>query len=77
MNHNALAMPKKEIRHPDKEKSIDAYSAAVEIDGWVYLSGLGPVDPKTGQPDLYPSPFSDRTLSPGLQIQPSNAIVPP
>jgi 2-iminobutanoate/2-iminopropanoate deaminase len=43
-------MPKKEIRHPDKEKSTGAYSAAVEVDGWVYVSGQGPVDPKTGQP---------------------------
>ena len=43
-------MPKKEIRHPDKEKSTGAYSAAVEIDGWVYVSGIGPVDPRTAQP---------------------------
>jgi 2-iminobutanoate/2-iminopropanoate deaminase len=43
-------MTKKEIRHPDKEKSTGAYSAAVEIDGWVYVSGQGPVDPKTAQP---------------------------
>ena len=43
-------MPKKEIKHPDKEKSTGAYSAAVEMDGWVYVSGQGPVDPKTGQP---------------------------
>ena len=43
-------MPKKEIRHPDKEKSTGAYSAAVEADGWVYVSGQGPVDPKTAQP---------------------------
>jgi 2-iminobutanoate/2-iminopropanoate deaminase len=43
-------MPKKEIPHPDKEKSTGTYSAAVEIDGWVYLSGIGPVDPQTGQP---------------------------
>jgi len=43
-------MPKKEIRHPDKEKNTGAYSAAVENDGWVYVSGQGPVDPKTGQP---------------------------
>ena len=43
-------MPKKEIKHPAKEKSTGAYSAAVEIDGWVYLSGQGPVDPKTAQP---------------------------
>jgi 2-iminobutanoate/2-iminopropanoate deaminase len=46
----ARIMPKNEIRHPDKEKSTGAYSAAVEIDGWVYVSGQGPADPKTGQP---------------------------
>src|ERR1035441_2999517 len=46
----AATMAKKEIRHPDKEKSTGAYSAAVEIDGWVYVSGQGPVDPKTAQP---------------------------
>jgi 2-iminobutanoate/2-iminopropanoate deaminase len=43
-------MPKREVRHPDKEKSTGAYSAAVEIDGWVYVSGQGPLDPKTAQP---------------------------
>jgi len=42
-------MPKREIKHPDKEKNTGAYSAAVEIDGWVYVSGQGPVDPKTAQ----------------------------
>src|SRR5690242_1828631 len=43
-------MTKREIKHPDKEKSTGAYSAAVEIDGWVYVSGQGPVDPKTALP---------------------------
>jgi 2-iminobutanoate/2-iminopropanoate deaminase len=43
-------MPKREIRHPEKGKSTGAYSAAVEVDGWVYVSGIGPVDPKTAQP---------------------------
>ena len=43
-------MPKKEIKHPDKEKSTGAYSAAIEIDGWVYVSGQGPLDVKTAQP---------------------------
>ena len=43
-------MPKREIKHPDKEKSTGAYSAAVEVDGWVYVSDQGPVDPKTAQP---------------------------
>ena len=50
LSDKACIMPKKEIRHPDKEKSAGAYSAAVEIDGWVFVSGIGPVDPKTGQP---------------------------
>jgi 2-iminobutanoate/2-iminopropanoate deaminase len=43
-------MAKKEIRHPDKDKNTGPYSAAVEVDGWVYVSGIGPVDTKTGQP---------------------------
>ena len=43
-------MPKREIRDPEKEKSTGAYSAAVETDGWVYVSGQGAVDPKTAQP---------------------------
>ncbi len=43
-------MPKIEIKHPEKEKSTGAYSAAVEIDGWVYVSGQGPLDSKTAQP---------------------------
>src|SRR5437764_9825798 len=50
LTHNDGPMPKREIKHPDKEKSTGAYSAAVEIDGWVYVSGQGPVDPKTAQP---------------------------
>src|SRR5215468_6591729 len=44
------SMPKREIKHPDKEKSTGAYSSAIEIDGWVYVSGQAPVDPKTAQP---------------------------
>jgi 2-iminobutanoate/2-iminopropanoate deaminase len=43
-------MPTKEIKHPEKEKSVGAYSAAVEVDGWVYVSGQGPLDPKAAQP---------------------------
>ncbi len=43
-------MNKKEIRHPDKQTSTGAYSAAVEMDGWVYVSGQGPLDLKTGEP---------------------------
>ena len=42
-------MPKKEIKHPDKQADTGAYSAAVEVDGWVYVSGHGPLDMKTGE----------------------------
>ena len=44
-------MNKKQIFHPDqKDKNfvIGAYSDAVSVDGWVYLSGQGPVDFSTG-----------------------------
>ena len=42
-------MSKQEIRHPDRATSTGVYSAAVAVDGWVYVSGIGPVDPQTGQ----------------------------
>jgi 2-iminobutanoate/2-iminopropanoate deaminase len=40
-------MRKLEIRHPDSEISVGAYSAGVAIDGWLYISGQGPLDLKT------------------------------
>jgi 2-iminobutanoate/2-iminopropanoate deaminase len=42
-------MPKSEIKHPDKQASTGAYSAGVLIDGWLYVSGQGPLDLKTGE----------------------------
>jgi len=42
-------MGKREIKHPEKEKSTGAYSAGVEIDGWVFVSGQGPLDSKTAE----------------------------
>lgn len=42
-------MAKKEIKHPDKQVDTGAYSAAVDVDGWVYVSGQGPLDLKTGE----------------------------
>jgi 2-iminobutanoate/2-iminopropanoate deaminase len=39
---------KQEIRHPDKQAHTGSYSAAVLIDGWLYISGQGPLDMKTG-----------------------------
>ena len=42
-------MPKFEIKHPDKQASTGAYSAGVLIDGWLYVSGQGSLDLKTGE----------------------------
>ena len=41
-------MPKVEIKHPDKVASTGSYSAGVEIDGWLFISGHGPLDLQTG-----------------------------
>jgi 2-iminobutanoate/2-iminopropanoate deaminase len=41
-------MPKVEIKHPDKVASTGSYSAGVEIDGWLFISGQGPLDLRTG-----------------------------
>jgi 2-iminobutanoate/2-iminopropanoate deaminase len=42
-------MEKKEILHPDKKVSTGAYSAGVLVDGWLYISGQGPLDLATGK----------------------------
>jgi len=42
-------MPKAEILHPDKKVSTGAYSAGVLVDGWLYISGHGPLDLATGE----------------------------
>ena len=38
-----------EIKHPEKLVSTGSYSAATECDGWVFVSGQGPLDLKTGR----------------------------
>ena len=43
-------MPKVEVKHPDKKAVTGAYSAGVLIDGWLHVSGHGPLDMTTGQP---------------------------
>ena len=42
-------MAKKEIKHPGKLVSTGAYSAGVLIDGWLFISGQGPLDLATGE----------------------------
>jgi 2-iminobutanoate/2-iminopropanoate deaminase len=41
-------MPKTEILHPDKQVSTGAYSAGVLMDGWLFISGQGPLDLASG-----------------------------
>ena len=41
-------MPKVEIKHPEKAASTGSYSAGVEIDGWLFVSGQAPLDLRTG-----------------------------
>jgi 2-iminobutanoate/2-iminopropanoate deaminase len=48
-------MAKKEIAHPDKADknfSTGAYSAGVVADGWLFVSGQGPVNFSTGKFEL-------------------------
>lgn len=44
-----MSTSKTEVRHPDKQVSTGAYSAGVLVDGWLYISGQGPLDLTTGQ----------------------------
>lgn len=45
-------MSKQEIFHPEKQDksfSTGAYSSGVVVDGWLYVSGQGPIDFKTSR----------------------------
>jgi 2-iminobutanoate/2-iminopropanoate deaminase len=42
-------MSKIEIKHPDKSVSTGAYSAGIMVDGWLFISGQGPMDLSTGK----------------------------
>ena len=42
-------MNKIEIKHPDKSVNTGAYSAGILVDGWLYISGQGPLDLATGE----------------------------
>jgi 2-iminobutanoate/2-iminopropanoate deaminase len=42
-------MSKIEIKHPDKAVSTEAYSAGIFIDGWLFISGQGPLNLATGE----------------------------
>src|ERR1035437_5676184 len=47
--HMSSGTPKREVRHPDRAASTGAYSDGVILDGWLYISGQGPVDLRTGK----------------------------
>ena len=40
---------KQEIRHPEKRAHTGSYSAGVLLDGWLFISGQGPLDMQTGE----------------------------
>lgn len=42
-------MSKIEIKHPDKSVVTGAYSAGILVDGWLFISGQGPLDLGTGE----------------------------
>lgn len=42
-------MSKIEVKHPYKEVATGAYSDGVIMDGWLFVSGQGPLDLSTGQ----------------------------
>jgi 2-iminobutanoate/2-iminopropanoate deaminase len=52
-------MDKREIKHPDKQADTGAYSAGVLMDGWLYISGQGPLDMKTGE--IVPGTVEEQT----------------
>jgi 2-iminobutanoate/2-iminopropanoate deaminase len=42
-------MDKIEVLHPEKKVSTGAYSAGVICDGWLFVSGQGPLNLATGE----------------------------
>ena len=42
-------MKKTALTHPDKKFSYGKFSAGIVCDGWLHISGQGPLDMKTGQ----------------------------
>jgi len=42
-------MNKIEIKHPDKAVSTGAYPAGILMDGWLFISGQGPLNLLTGE----------------------------
>jgi len=49
-----------EIKHPDKLADTGAYSAGILADGWLYISGQGPLNMATG--DIIRGSIEEETL---------------
>lgn len=52
-------MNKREIKHPDKQADTGAYSAGLLMDGWLFISGQGPLDMTTGE--IVPGTVEEQT----------------
>jgi len=50
---------KKEIVHPDKKFTYGLFSAGIACDGWLFISGYGPLDMATGK--LVPGTIEEET----------------
>ncbi|HEV2383590.1 MAG TPA: Rid family hydrolase [Terriglobia bacterium] len=44
-----MSMSKTEVKHRDKKVSTGTYFAGVLVDGWLCISGQGPMDLSTGR----------------------------
>lgn len=53
------ATDKTVLKHPDKAFSYGLFSAGLIVDGWIYISGQGPLDMKTGR--LVPGTIEEET----------------
>jgi 2-iminobutanoate/2-iminopropanoate deaminase len=51
---------KKAVAHPEKEFTHGIFSSAVVVDGWVYVSGQGPLEMEHGR--FVPGPIAQQTL---------------
>lgn len=54
-------MPKQAIRHPDSTRTDGPFSAAIVCDGWLYISGQGPLHVKGDQVEVFRGTIQEET----------------
>lgn len=54
-----VAVAKIEVHHPEKKAHTGSYSAGVLMDGWLFISGQGPLDLRTGE--VVPGSIEEQT----------------